>query len=178
MKKTSGIYQIELGNGYFYIGSAADLLRRQREHLKQLRSSKHHNKFAQNCWNKYQTFVFIVLEECKVSELLGREQFFIDQHFGNAKNINIAPTAGSCLGRVHSAETRKKMSDWQMGKVLSDETKKRISLATKGKKGFIPSAETNAKRSASLRGRVHSAESRKKMSDTHKLRWARVKNGE
>lgn len=169
VNKVSGIYRIDLGNGYFYIGSAVDISRREREHRKQLERGRHHNRLVQNCWNKYGVFVFTVIEKCEIQQLLIKEQLMIDAHFSDLKNTNLAPTAGSCLGRVHSADTRAKMSEWQIGKTHSAETRAKISFATKGKIGHIPSLETRAKRSASLKGHVHSAETRAKMSAA----WAR-----
>ena len=170
LNKVSGIYRLDLGNGYFYLGSAVDVSRREREHRKQLQRGAHHNQVVQNCWNKYQVFVFTVVEQCEIQELLIKEQLIIDAHFSDPKNTNLAPTAGSCLGRIHSADTRAKMSAWQIGKIHSAQTRERISFATKGKKGYIPSLETRAKRSASLKGYVHSAETRLKMSEAQRRR--------
>ena len=164
VSKVSGIYRIELGNGWFYIGSAVDLRRRRREHLRTLNFKIHVNSHMQNRWNKYSIFEFVVLEECEINELILREQAFLDIYFADPKNINLAPTAGSCLGRVHSVETRAKMSASRKGKVFSAETKAKISAACKGRKGHSPSTEHRKKISIASTGRKASAETRAKMS--------------
>lgn len=164
MSKVSGIYRIELGNGWFYIGSAVDLRRRKREHLRTLNSQIHFNSRMQNIWNKYGVFEFTILEEYATNELVIREQIYLDKHFDDPKNVNLAPTAGSCLGRVHSVKTRAKMSASRKGKVFSAETREKISLACKGRKGHSPSIEHRRKISAASTGRVASVETRAKMS--------------
>ena len=69
---------------------------------------------------------------------------------------------------MHSEETKKKMSDVKMGnthnlgKTLSDETKKKIGEANMGK---IKSDETKKKMSEANMGKIHSDESKQKMSE-------------
>ena len=160
----SGIYRIDLGNGWFYIGSAINLNRRKNQHLQKLKNKKHPNKKMQNCWNKYQVFEFSILFFCQIQELLLEEQFFIDLHFSNPKNANLSPTAGSTLGHKCSIESRKKMSDSQKGRVQSAETRKKVSVAQKSRKRSALSAEHRAKISSSKKGKTLSIEHRKKLS--------------
>ena len=140
----SGIYRIDLGNENFYIGSAANFTKRKSKHRNELKHKIHRNIRMQNCWNKYQIFKFIILEECAKNDLIAREQFYIDQNRDNPKMTNICLVAGSCFGRIASIETRTKMSAAAKNKVVS--------------------AETRAKMSAKAKCRVHSAETRKKIS--------------
>ena len=182
---SSGIYKIELGNGYFYIGSSVNLKRRKVVHKTDLRSLRHSNQKMQNCWNKYGIFEFIVLEECEISDLLLREQQLIDKHFSDPKNVNLAPKAGSPLGVVHSADSRAnmsaaaqnrsdehraKISAAQIGRICSAETKNKMSVAHKG----IPmSDKTRANMSFAAQNR--SAKHRANLSVAAKKRWARVR---
>lgn len=166
--KTSGIYRIDLGNGNFYIGSAVSLRHRKSKHRGDLERKVHDNRIMQRCWNKYGIFKFMVLQECAIDELIICEQTHLDKHFDNPKNVNLAPTAGSCLGVIRSTETRAKMSE--AGKNRSVEHRAKLSAASKGK--FV-SAEKRAKISASLIGKKHSAETRAKMSQITKDYWAR-----
>ena len=108
--KSSGIYRINLGNDWFYIGSSANMGRRKRNHLSELVAQKHCNQKMQRVYDKYQIFEFEILFECPVDELLSKEQVLIDAHFTDGKCANICPTAGSPLGMKHSPETRAKMS--------------------------------------------------------------------
>ena len=177
MNKCSGIYRIELGNGHFYIGSAIDIDKRKRDHRNDLKRGAHCNKRVQHCWNKYGVFEFTVLEECVKDGLIVREQFYLDQHCDNPKNVNLVSTAGSNLGHKHSVETRAKMSAAKKGvpksaetranmsvakQNVSDETRAKISAAAKNR---LPiSDETRAKMSAARKGVPLSAETRAKMS--------------
>lgn len=76
------------------------------------------------------------------------------------------------LGKHHSEESRKKMSEarkgkpsWNKGKHLSAETCQKLSEAHKGKHH---SAETRKKIAEARKSKNHSAETRKKMSEAHK----------
>jgi len=156
LRQVSGIYRIDLGNGNFYIGSAVNFYKRKSLHQSQLKRGVHGNIWVQSCWNKYQVFIFTVLEECRREDLISREQFYLDTHFSETKNVNISPTAGSILGLVRSAETRAKMSAWQVGKKHSAETKAKIAAARKAR-GPV-SDETRAKMSAASKGVPKSAQ--------------------
>lgn len=81
----------------------------------------------------------------------------------------------------HSAETKKKISEAATGRVCSEETKRKISLAMKGKKGKKRSEEARRKASLAQKGRPVSAavvqarvgkkrseETKRKMSLAHK----------
>jgi group I intron endonuclease len=72
-----GIYYIQI-NTKNYVGSSASIGHRLKHHLWALKSGKHHNRTMQNCWNKYQTIEFKVLEKCNPDLLLEREQFYIE----------------------------------------------------------------------------------------------------
>ena len=166
--KTSGIYRIDLGNDWFYIGSAASLRHRKSKHRGDLERKVHSNQIMQRCWNKYGIFKFMVLEECAIDELIICEQIHLDKHFDNPKNANIARIAGSSLGVTRSDETRAKIS--AAGKNRSVEHRARLSAASKGR--FV-SDEARAKISAGLTGYKHSAETLKKRSKITKDYWAR-----
>jgi len=183
MSKVSGIYRIELGNGWFYIGSAVNLKDRKNSHKSTLLRSQHRNTIMQRCWDKYGIFEFTVLENCAKDKLLEREQAYLDKHFNNEKNVNIASVAGNpMLGRKHSVETRKNMSNAQKGKVLTPEHRAQMSAAHKGKplspehnakvvaanKSRVWSDDLRAKLSAARKGRIFSPETRAKLSAANK----------
>src|SRR6266700_6394202 len=108
---TPGIYRITcIVTKKIYIGSAINLRARWQNHCAYLRQNKHHNPKLQNAWNKYgpDAFVFEVLEIVLIPDLLtAREQYWFSKlkPFGN-KGFNLAPIAGSSLGRVVSEATR------------------------------------------------------------------------
>ena len=162
--RRSGIYRIELGNGYFYIGSSVRLERRELDHCWSLRENKHINKKMQAVYNKYKVYNFAVIELCDEIVLLEREQFFLDTFFDDAKNVNLCPIAGRTTGYRHSAATLKKMSKaWETRSPVSAVTRSRISAANKGK---TRSVEMCKNMGDAKRGRVVTLEQRQKISNT------------
>ena len=69
------------------------------------------------------------------------------------------------LGKTHSEETKRKMSDTRKGKTHSEETKRKQSEAKKGK---TFSEESKRKMSEAQKGKSLSEETRRKMSETRK----------
>lgn len=136
-----GIYEIRNQiSGKCYIGSAVNLRKRWRNHLSNLRKGQHRNRHLQNAFNKYGqvAFIFSVLEYAEREVLVEREQYFFDTL---RPEYNIASIAGSSmLGRRHTAESRKKMSQARRGegnpnygKSLSKETRRKLSEALMGR---------------------------------------------
>lgn len=141
----SGIYQITCSkNLVVYIGSAVNLVNRWANHRYDLRLGKHASRRMQNAWNKYGegAFVFDVLLECPVSELIQREQEALDaaaELHGWRRMFNTLKVARSSLGYRHRPETVAKMTKLQRarhasGYVVSDETKAKIGAAHRGRK--------------------------------------------
>ncbi len=121
-KPVSGIYKITNNiNNKFYIGSASNFIKRWYRHKNRLKNNKHDNAYMQNAWNKYgeEAFKFEVLLYCDIKDLIFYEQKFLHAYWDNS-NIcyNIAKDAISAM----------------KGRKASEETKKKISLQTSGKK--------------------------------------------
>lgn len=77
---TVGIYKIEgINNNKPYIGSSNNIERRWNEHIRQLNKGEHHSIKLQRAWNKYgqDNFIFTIIEECEINELLNREHYYI-----------------------------------------------------------------------------------------------------
>jgi len=119
----TGVYQIRnLLNSKLYIGSAAGqgFNNRWGLHLKQLVENKHHSRHLQRAWNKYglESFIFEILELCKPSLCLEREQHYLDTVlFANCNDqrfhelgYNICRVAGSMLGVKRSKEFCERIS--------------------------------------------------------------------
>jgi len=111
----AGVYCITCtANGRYYIGSAVNLIARERLHRINLKAGNHHSRYLQNAWNKYgpDAFEWSVLEYVDdPSRLIAREQVYIDTLDSVQSGFNIAPKAGSCLGVKHTAETRVRLSE-------------------------------------------------------------------
>lgn len=154
----TGIYQItNINNGRCYVGSAVNVSKRWREHLRQLEQGVHHSKFMQRCWNKHggECFVFRVIVACRTEDLIWYEQRAID---ALKPDYNSAPMAGSQLGYKHSHETRKRMSASRAkdfspftGKQHTEETRRKISEKKKGVKHGKYSPERAEKAAEAMR---------------------------
>ena len=142
MKHEPVIYQIKnLKNGNLYIGSSIWGTRRWQRHIKDLRMRRHHSKYLQRAWNKYGevNFKFEIIEPIEFIQdkvqlkkiLLEREQFYMDVL---KPQYNMCKIAGSSLGCVVSEETKRKLSIANKGKHLLDEHKHKISIAMTGVK--------------------------------------------
>jgi len=157
-ENNTGIYEIRnITNGRIYIGSAVNISKRWRDHLRQLESNNHHSKFMNRCWNKHgkESFVFRVLENCCKEHLINREQHYIDIL---KPEYNTAQKAGSQLGYKHSKETRKKMSESRpkdfspmTGKHHTKETRAMISATKTGVKMGKYSEERRLKTAQAMR---------------------------
>lgn len=177
----SGIYKILNNiNGKFYIGSAVNIERRLFWHKSRLRNNSHPNIYLQRAWLKYgeENFTFHIIEivdrfnnedsiSYKKRLVMDREQFYLDFYLDAQSYIsrlnnnfivlgyNLCPVAGNTMGRHCSEETRKKISNSLIGKMVGDknpnygrkhtvDTKKRISDFRKnfGKKILCVTNET------------------------------------
>ena len=160
MNEEPGIYALfQRSTLRTYVGSAINLRRRMQVHKRLLKNGKHYNKFLQRTWTKYgeKDFSFLILENCERDLLIEREQWFLD---GLKPEFNSCPIAGSTEGRVHSLETREKISRSLTGGTRSDETKVRMSRAQTGR---TISDEHKANLSRSQIGRILSEETKEKM---------------
>ena len=175
-----GIYCIVSGiNGKRYIGSSSRIKKRWAEHKSTLKYNKHCNPILQRSYNKYgkDNFTYEIIEECDVSLLVELEDKYMEQFKTlNRKygyNIELASRPNQ------SPESNEKRRIAGLGRVVSKETRKRLSEALKGENnpmfGKKHSKEAIKKISDSLKGennnmfgKTHSEEARKKTSDSMK----------
>lgn len=154
----SGVYKIQsvINPSRIYIGSTIDIYKRWEQHLRSLKSNKHHSQKLQRHFNKYgkNDLVFSILLGCDKEDLVTSEQYFIDVY---KPYFNGCHKAGSNGGFKHTDKARKKISEAWMGsknpnygKHFSEETRRKISESMKGRK---PSW-TGKKRSEETRNRI------------------------
>ena len=169
-KLDTGVYSItNIHNGRMYIGSATiSFKNRWWDHKTHLRNNSHYNRYLQAAWNKYgeDWFLFSILYVCPPNKCLENEQRMIEQYktMAHENGYNLCPVAGSVLGYAHTDDTKRRISAANKGKILSEEVKKKISEASKKQW-----AETNMREvvSRKLTGRVVSKETRNKISVSH-----------
>ena len=105
-----GIYKItNLVNNKFYIGSSKNIKYRWAAHLCQLRKNKHINFYLQSSFNlhKEKNFKFETLEQCLISDLITKEQYWIDTLL---PEYNIRQKCENNTGFKHSITTKNKIS--------------------------------------------------------------------
>lgn len=169
--KKSGIYQIRnLINNIIYVGSASLLGNRKWQHFNQLILNNHPNKKLQNAFNKYgrENFIFEVLELCEKENLIHREQYYlnillcanVNNTFFNKRGYNILRIAKNSVGFKHSEETKKKISEIQIGKKVSQKVKDLLYYYSKDR---IVSEETREKSRLAKLGFKHTEETKEKL---------------
>lgn len=119
-----GIYQIKNNKtGDRYIGSSVNIRRRWNAHKSELRMGYHHSPYLQNAWNKYGkgNFAFRMILECEAFELQRHEQWLLDNWNPeyNTEQVVGKPQIGRCT----TEETREKIRQAHLGKVVSLETR-------------------------------------------------------
>jgi group I intron endonuclease len=161
MAKLSGIYAIiHRDSGKRYIGSAANIEKRFRDHKWMVGRGAHHSRHFQSAVNKYglESFDFVVLEYVSNKDLLIQtEQRYLDE-FRSADptyGFNMSPAAGSTLGIRCSEERRKKIGDANRGKKRCPEFIERVREIQVGRKA---TEETRARLSSYQRSRIRTQE--------------------
>jgi len=169
-ENTCVIYKIRNKiNNKIYIGSTLKtFLKRIYNHKNALKNNKHYNKHLQSAWKIYgsESFEFSIIEKVIESKLIEREQYWIDYYKSYDGNIgyNICKIAGNTTGRIHSSETKNKISKALTGRKSS----------LKGKK---LSEETITKRSITYKKNEnknpHSLETINKMKNTKTIKYGK-----
>jgi len=176
-----GIYKITAPDGYYYIGSSSNFIRRFKGHFYDLKHNTHHTQLFQRKYNAHPNWIWVceLLEQVTNENiLLEAEQRHLDQNINSVLCMNPNPVAGrppSQKGKKRSVQQCKAMSLARKGKLrgpLAPEDKIRIgtkiSASLKGRKrpnisialkNRIRKPETFAKISAALKGRKLTPES-------------------
>lgn len=149
-KVVSGIYEIKNTiNHKVYIGLSSNIRNRFNYHRYALRNNIHTNRFLQDDWNIYgeDNFVFNIIEECPEDLLSEKEIELISEY--NATNrkygYNILQGGGfpdmteeikqriskSHKGKTVPPQTVQKFANAQIGKVMTEESRKKMSESKK-----------------------------------------------
>lgn len=150
------IYQIRrIATEQCYVGHTVKQVElRWAAHLVLLSAGKHHSRYLQCAWDKYGMahFNFELIEQCDDADKLLREQYYID----NLDScFNTAKVAGSRLGVLFTEEQKLRLSAQRMGHSTTDEAKRKIGEAHKGKQwklGYKLTDEQRARCSAGQTG--------------------------
>lgn len=134
--------------GKMYFGLTKHYKIRVRDHVNDLKASRHNNTYLQNAYNKEQSLCIFPVEKCETNNLKKREMFWIDYHKSNIRENGYNLTFGGEDLSHMTKEALEKRSASRKGK----------STSLKGKK---QSAEWVEARMSKLRGQ------KRKYSDQH-----------
>ena len=127
--KISGIYYIKnLINNKLYIGQSIDVYTRLSRHKTDLRGSRD-SKHLQRAYDKYgeDNFEFKLLMECSEDDLDFWEKHYIEQLDTQNENCGYNLDGGGSKSRLMSDKTKSLMSIARKGRVVSDETRRKLS---------------------------------------------------
>ena len=161
-------------NGKWYIGQSINYKQRKYDHLRRARHNYDRCIFHAAI-RKYgeDAFEWTLLESDihTYDELNEREKYWIREKKSLLPNgYNMTGGGDGTANHHKSEETRKRISIANKGKKRSEETRKRISIANKGKK---LSEETRKRISIAHMGLTASAETRKRLSIVNKGKGAK-----
>jgi group I intron endonuclease len=174
---TSGIYKITAPTGEFYYGSAQIFKKRYNDHYNQLKRNIHNNKHMQNLFNKTPAgwrFEAIEQTEEKGKEII-QEQNYLNKYCYTPGCLNLSTDATAPMkGRQHSDLTKKKISLALKGRKLSAEHYKKCGLFGKGK---TYEELYGPEKAAILRDQRRKARLGKPMSSEQKIKISNAKKG-
>lgn len=114
IKTMVGIYKIQNKiSGKLYIGSSYNIRERLNNHKSMLRCNRHHSIYLQRAYDKYgiENFIFKELEECKLQELMVKEQYYINKYdFKDLYNILPKSSPGFCKKHKRSSVIKSQRS--------------------------------------------------------------------
>lgn len=164
------IYQIVcITTGRAYIGSTLHPKARFSWHRHHLFKGSHHNVPLQRAWAKYgaEDFKFEVVENGRAFDILEREAMWISNVKMNGLAFNLTDNPDR---PTHSYETCIKISQNTKGKKKNLSPEARCALIERLKSRKL-SDETRKKMSLAQTGRKHSQESKLKMKANHHHYW-------
>lgn len=178
--KLNAVYALtHLSSKKIYVGSSGNIGYRLHAHNRHLKKGTHPNRCLQRAYNENDEMKTLVIITSTRNEAYDLEQQMIDQYKPLGLLFNRATDARrSGKNFRHSPETIEKLRQNSTGRKLSEEAKKLIGLASKGRSlGLKRSIETKAKMSTAQKGRKATPETLKKMSLArtgmkHVQRWS------
>ena len=163
MEKICGIYKITSPSNKIYIGQSVDIKKRWNHHkyAKDKKCSKLYSSFKKYGINNHK---FEIIHICLISELNNLEKYYVDLYgcFNSKNGLNLKDGGGS-KGNV-SEETKIKISNATKGRIGKKKTIEQKLEQSIRQNGRIASEETKIKMSLAKIGKKKSNETKQKMS--------------
>lgn len=169
-----------------YVGSTFNLGKRSKDHKSRLLNNRHCNERLQKAYNlDPDNFEFIAASidelnftiEDNKNLAMALEQSIINENLNNPLLLNIAKdVVFASLGYTHNKESLKKISDASKARLITDETRARMSESAKGHQrglGYKHTVEAKKIMSEKLKGNKfalnhrHSEETRAQIAASH-----------
>lgn len=164
------IIKNKINNG-IYVGKSIKYKQRKYRHFYNLRNNRHENQHLQHSFNKYgeKNFEIKVLCECEdIDELNKKEIYYIDKYQKEDICYNMKSGGDGSYGYKHSEEAKKRISKAHKGKPIHPEVwKKELSKRMSGENNPAKRPEVRVKLSNANKGNNNSSkrpEVRKKIS--------------
>lgn len=163
-KDKGGVYLIRCDvNNFVYVGQTKNFNRRFREHINSLNRGIHRNKRLQDDYDKYGCeFFYFDIISYNVDNMDEVESNEIDKARYECRCYNVF--SGGTVGKRADQSFRDKISQAHSGRIVSEETKKKKSLATKRQ---WENQEYRAKMVESAKHQWTDDEYRNKMHEAH-----------
>lgn len=159
MTNASGCYIIRhKGSGAFYVGSALSLSKRLREHAGHIRNGTHRNANIRSLGRNPEAFTFTVLLICSAEDRVMYEDRFLEAWKDRVGLLN-----QMLAGSTPTEDVRRKISAANKGRVHSPETRAKISVRRIGTRHTAASIEKMRRVHKGQKGRPISPEHRTKM---------------
>lgn len=161
VERGSGVYGITRAGTMVYVGSSICMWKRRTSHLSALRRGRHINRALQASFNRHgeQAFRFVCLERCAADVLVAREQAWLDQLWGDGRQLfntfrqayAVRGAHHPMFGRTHTEAARQKIRARRSSQTIAHSTSTRAKIAA-GNTGKKLSAETRQRISKGRRG--------------------------
>lgn len=140
------VYKLLIDKKHFYIGCTSNTKKRHQNHMSHLKKGIHVNKHIQKLYDDNNN-ILVDMNLLKVFDNKKEAQEF------ERTTIHEIGDDPLCLNVISTSEHKRKVAESNKGKIHSAETRRKLSISNKGKnKGKIPSAETRLKRSEAMKG--------------------------
>lgn len=128
----SGIYKITSPQGRVYVGQAVNIEKRKSSYRRGHSTSQRRLHNSINTYG-YDQHIFEVVEQCPIKELNTRERYWQEYYdVLSEKGLNCKLTKVGDKSGVHSEETKRKQSKANIGKIISQDIRDKISKTLKG----------------------------------------------